>query len=210
MIEPEGLLEPSSTAHDKRRSSGWNRFIIQWQKDFKLWLFFIAFFLLFRCAFIFLFRHQIDASSNYRNIVAALSNGLRYDSVFTTCLLTIPLVFSIISGFANTSHAGNTLLSRKFAEKVAQTVPDSARLGTLDDHGALLFHLGRRVEYLEVTNANKFLENANHYLIVHKESDLQQIDEKLRRIIVSGIPYRNLKPAYLLQGRQLQDNSGLK
>jgi hypothetical protein len=55
------------------------------------------------------------------------------------------------------------------------------------DHGAPLFHLGRRVEYLEFTNANKFLENANHYLIVHKESDLQQIDEKLRRIIVSLI-----------------------
>ncbi len=107
MIEPEGLLKPSSTAHDKRRRGGWNRFITQWQKDFKLWLFFITFFLLFRCAFIFLFRHQIDASSNYRDIVAALFNGLRYDSVFTTYLLAIPLVFSIISGFANTSHLAN-------------------------------------------------------------------------------------------------------
>jgi phosphoglycerol transferase MdoB-like AlkP superfamily enzyme len=107
MIEPEGLLELSSTAHDKRRRSGWNRFITQWQKDFKLWLFFITFFLLFRCAFIFLFRHQINASSNYRDVVAALFNGLRYDSVFTTYLLVIPLVFSIISGFANTSHLAN-------------------------------------------------------------------------------------------------------
>ena len=107
-------------------------------------------------------------------------------------------------------RAGNTLLSRKFAEKVAQTVPDNARLGSLDDHGALLFHLGRPVEHLEVTNANKFLENANHYLIVHKESYLQQIDEKLRRIIVSGYPYRNLDSAYLLQGRQLQDSSRQK
>ena len=210
MVEPERLRTPSSTAHDKRRRGGWNRFITQWQKDFKLWLFFITFFLLFRCAFIFLFRHQIDASSNYRDVAAALFNGLRYDTVITTYFLAIPLAFSIISGFANTSHAGNTLLSRKFAEKVAQTVPDNSRLGSLDDHGALLFHLGRRVEYLEVTNANKFLENANHYLIVHKESDLQQIDEKLRRIIVSGYPYRNLKSAYLLQGRQLPDNSRLK
>jgi hypothetical protein len=107
-------------------------------------------------------------------------------------------------------RAGNTLLSREFAEKVAQAVPDNARIGTLDNHPALLFHLGRRAEYLEIENANKFLENANHYLIVHKEPYLQQIDEKLRRIIVSGYPYRNRQSAYLLQGRQLQDNSRLK
>jgi 4-amino-4-deoxy-L-arabinose transferase-like glycosyltransferase len=103
-------------------------------------------------------------------------------------------------------RAGNTLLSRKFAEKIAQTVPDNTRLGTLDDHPALLFHLGRPVEYVEVANASKFLDNPNHYLIVTKESYLQQIDEKFRRIIVSGYPYRNRLSAYLLQGRQLQEN----
>ena len=89
-------------------------------------------------------------------------------------------------------------------------MPDNARLGTLDDHAALLFHLGRPVEYIEIANANKFLENTNHYLIVEREPKLQQIDEKLRRIIVSGYPYRNRQSAYLLQGRQLQDNSRLK
>ena len=36
------------------------------------------------------------------------------------------------------------------------------------------------------------------------------IDEKLRRIIVSGYPYRNRRSAYLLQGGPLQDNSRLK
>jgi hypothetical protein len=69
--------------------------------------------------------------------------------------------------------------------------------------------LGRPVEYIEVANANKFLENSHHDLIVDKESDLQQIDEKLRRIIVSD-PYRHRRTAYLLKGRQLQDNSRLK
>ena len=106
-------------------------------------------------------------------------------------------------------RAGNTLISRKFAEKVAHTVPENAQIGTLDDHAALLFHLGRPVQYLEVANANDFLENPHHYLIVDKESDLQQIDEKFRRIIVSD-PYRHRRTAYLLQGRQLQDNSRLK
>jgi hypothetical protein len=107
-------------------------------------------------------------------------------------------------------RAGNTLLSRAFAEKVAQAVPDNARIGTRDDHAALLFHLGRPVEYLQVAKANQFLENANHYLIVHKESDLEQIDEKLRRAIILEYPYRHRRPAYLLQGRQLRDNSRLK
>ena len=78
----------------------------------------------------------------------------------------------------------------------------NARLGTLDKDAALLFHLGRPVVYLQVANANNFLENANHYLIFHRQSDLEQIDEKLRRIIVYGYPYRNRQSAYLLQGRQ--------
>jgi hypothetical protein len=107
-------------------------------------------------------------------------------------------------------RAGNTLISRTFAEKVAQAVPDNGRIGTLDDHAALLFHLGRPAEYLQIANANKFLENANHYLIVHKQSDLEQIDEKLRRTIVLEYPYRHRRTAYLLQGKHLQDNSRLK
>jgi hypothetical protein len=107
-------------------------------------------------------------------------------------------------------RAGNTYLSREFAEKVAQAVPGNIRIGTLDNHEALLFHLGRPVEYVDIENANQYLENPNHYLIVPKEPYLQQIDKKLRRIIVSGYPYRNRQSAYLLQGRQLQDDSRLK
>ena len=83
---------------------GWNRFIAQWQKDLKLWLFFMAFFLLFRCALVVTFRIQINASSTYQEVAAALLNGLRFDSVFTTYLLVIPLLFSIISAFAGTVH----------------------------------------------------------------------------------------------------------
>jgi 4-amino-4-deoxy-L-arabinose transferase-like glycosyltransferase len=98
-------------------------------------------------------------------------------------------------------RAGNTLNARKFAEKVAHVVPNNSRIGTLDDHAALLFHLGRPVEYIEVANANIFLENSSHYLIVHKESDLQQIDEKFKRNIVFESPYRRKRTAYLLQGR---------
>ena len=100
-------------------------------------------------------------------------------------------------------RAGNTLISRAFAEKVARAVPANARLGTLDEHAALLFHLGRPVEYVDVADANHFLENANHYLIVRKESDLERIDEKFRRNIVLEYPYRHRRPAYLLKGRPM-------
>jgi phosphoglycerol transferase MdoB-like AlkP superfamily enzyme len=102
-----GLLAPPFKILDTRQMNGWHRFISQWQKDLKLWLFFMAFFLLFRSAFLVFFRHQIDASSTYRDVVAALLNGLRFDSVITTYLIVIPLFFSIMSGFANTVQLAN-------------------------------------------------------------------------------------------------------
>jgi len=67
----------------------------------------MAFFLLFRCAFVFLFRHQIHAASSWRDVGAALFNGLRFDSVVTTYLILIPCLFSIISGVADTSRLAN-------------------------------------------------------------------------------------------------------
>ncbi len=89
--------------------NGWHRFNNQIQKDIKLWLFFMAFFLLFRCAFVFFFWHQLHASSTYRDIAAAVFNGLRFDSVITTYLILIPALFSIIAGFADTSRLANTV-----------------------------------------------------------------------------------------------------
>jgi len=118
-------------------------------------------------------------------------------------------IFSSLAFFMGDIYqrAGNASISQAFAEKVALAVPDNARLGTLDDHAALLFHLGRPVEYVELSNANHFLQNSNHYLIVGKDSKLQQIDEKFRRVIFSYNPYRHRRTAYLLQGGQLSRNS---
>lgn len=104
-----GRREPPFAALDIRRMTGLSRFIAQWQKDFQLWLFFIAFFQLFRCAFLLFFRHQIHESSTYHDVVAAIFNGLRFDSVITTYLLAIPFLFSIISGFVNTSHLADRI-----------------------------------------------------------------------------------------------------
>jgi 4-amino-4-deoxy-L-arabinose transferase-like glycosyltransferase len=124
---------------------------------------------------------------------------------WTSCVIALTFIVGDIY-----QRAGNTTLSREFAEKVARTVPDNGRLGAHDVHEALRFHLARPVEPVEVANANKFLENPNHYLIVPDESSLRQIDEKLRRVIVSGYTYRNGQSAYLLQGSQIEDKSRLK
>ncbi len=78
---------------------GWDRFFRQWQKDFKLWLFFMAYFLLFRVSFILTFRDQIAPTSTFFPIIAVLLNGLRFDSVVVTILILIPFCLSVISGF---------------------------------------------------------------------------------------------------------------
>jgi 4-amino-4-deoxy-L-arabinose transferase-like glycosyltransferase len=138
-------------------------------------------------------------------MLRASRRGASWKTAWISCIIALAFFVGDIY-----QRVGNTYLSRDFAEKVAHTVPENTRLGTLDDHHALLFHLGRPVEYIEIANANKFLENPNHYLIVERESNLEQIDEKLRRIIVSGYPYRNRQSAFLLQGRPLQDNSRIE
>jgi phosphoglycerol transferase MdoB-like AlkP superfamily enzyme len=93
----------------EKRMKGWNRFLAQWQKDFSLWLFFIVYFLLFRLAFIFLFRYQINDASTSMDILAAILNGMRYDSVIATYYILIPFVFSIACLFANWEATGNRI-----------------------------------------------------------------------------------------------------
>jgi len=125
----------------------------------------------------------------------------RRKNAWKTAWISCIIALAFFTGDIYT-RAGNTLISRMFAEKVAQTVPANARLGSLDKHAAFLFHLGRPAEYVEPADADNFLENSNHYLIVHKEYLLQMNDDKHKLIIITGYPYRHRHPAYLLQGRQ--------
>jgi phosphoglycerol transferase MdoB-like AlkP superfamily enzyme len=87
----------------------WNRFFTQWQKDLKLWLFYMAWFLLFRISFLVFFNHHIDESSSYFTIVAALLNGMRYDSVVATYFILVPFILSVICGFADIQHVANKI-----------------------------------------------------------------------------------------------------
>ncbi len=77
----------------------WPRFIGQCQKTFNLWLFFAAYFAVFRFILIFFFRHQINDSSGSIQLLAAFLNGIRYDFVVATYIALIPFVLSIVCGF---------------------------------------------------------------------------------------------------------------
>ncbi len=89
--------------------AGWVRFFRQWQKDLKLWLFFMSFFLVFRIIFIVVFRDQIHVQSTYTTIMAALLNGLRYDSVICTLFVIIPFCFSVASGLKKLDSLADTI-----------------------------------------------------------------------------------------------------
>lgn len=79
----------------------WNHFFSQWQKDFKLWLFCMSFFLTFRVVFLLLFMDQMAEGSSFTAVVSAVLNGMRYDSVISTIFVSIPFLFSAASGFRN-------------------------------------------------------------------------------------------------------------
>ncbi len=90
--------------------AGWVRFFRQRQKDLKLWLFFMSFFLVFRIIFIVVFRDQIHVQSTYTTIMAALLNGLRYDSVICTLFVIIPFCFfSVASGLKKLDSLADTI-----------------------------------------------------------------------------------------------------
>lgn len=78
--------------------TGWSRFFRQWQKDLKLWLFCMMFFLIFRVIFLLVFQDQIDEKSSTISIISAVLNGMRFDSVISTIFILIPFCFSMACG----------------------------------------------------------------------------------------------------------------
>jgi len=81
--------------------AGWNRFFSQWQKDFKLWVFCMCFFLLFRIIFLISFKDLIANDSTVSSVLSAILNGMRFDSVISTFFILIPFCFSAACGFKN-------------------------------------------------------------------------------------------------------------
>ena len=87
----------------------WNRFFRQFQKDFRLWLFFMAGLSLYRIVFILVFHSEIDTNRIVANTIAALANGLRFDIMVSTYWILVPIVASILCGFWDLETAANRL-----------------------------------------------------------------------------------------------------
>jgi phosphoglycerol transferase MdoB-like AlkP superfamily enzyme len=80
---------------------GFNRFLLQFLKDVKQWLFFMLYLSFFRLAFISFFRNKIEPATGVSDILLAALNGLRYDSMVATDWILLPFLASVASGFVN-------------------------------------------------------------------------------------------------------------
>ncbi len=82
----------------------WNRFLYQFQKDVKLWLFAALYLSLFRSVFVFSFRNKIGESWGWRDVLFAFLNGFRYDSMVSTYWVLVPFLLSVGCGFFDTER----------------------------------------------------------------------------------------------------------
>jgi phosphoglycerol transferase MdoB-like AlkP superfamily enzyme len=86
-------------ATEHSNSGGWRRFIGQFQKDVKLWVFYVLFLELFRLIFIFSFRQKMNGENDLLEVLAVALNGFRYDSMAATYWMFVPILMSVLCGF---------------------------------------------------------------------------------------------------------------
>jgi len=77
----------------------WTRFIIQFQKDLKLWFFCVLSLFFFRVTLILVFRERIGADAQLRDVLTAIVYGLRYDSMVASYTVLLPFLLSLCCHF---------------------------------------------------------------------------------------------------------------
>jgi len=85
----------------------WDRFFGQFQKDLKLWLFFVVFLGLFRVFLIFTLKEKIEAASGIMDILRVCLLGFRFDGMAATYFILIPFLMSVACGFFDIERAAN-------------------------------------------------------------------------------------------------------
>ncbi|MBU0674524.1 MAG: sulfatase-like hydrolase/transferase [Proteobacteria bacterium] len=94
-------------------SGGFHRFLTQARHDWRHWLFYMACFSAFRLGFVLLFRNMIDPKSSFHDILLALLNGMRYDSMVATWWVVAPFVLgSLTTGLSPKFQPVAALLRR--------------------------------------------------------------------------------------------------
>lgn len=86
-----------------------NRFLLHFLKDVKLWLSFMLYLSLFRVSFIFYFRNKMQPDTSYSDIVFSVLNGIRFDSMAATCWFGIPFLASILLIFFDADRIVNRI-----------------------------------------------------------------------------------------------------
>ncbi len=100
--DPFGRNQKDGNNEDRQTMKGFSRFLLQFLKDGKQWLFFMLYLSIFRIVFILFFRNRIDDASTISDILWTTLNGLRYDAmVATDWVLLSFLAASVPSGFVN-------------------------------------------------------------------------------------------------------------
>ncbi len=86
-----------------------NRFLLHFMKDAKLWLSFMLYLSLFRISFIFYFRDKMQPNTGYSDIVLSVLNGIRFDSMASICWFAIPFLASIVLIFFDADRIINRI-----------------------------------------------------------------------------------------------------
>ncbi|MHB8844388.1 MAG: LTA synthase family protein [Nitrospirota bacterium] len=76
--------------------TSWRRFASPYQKDLKLWLFFMAVLSAFRVCFIVIFRSKLSPAAGAGDILLALVNGMRFDAMAAAWWSAIPFLASAL------------------------------------------------------------------------------------------------------------------
>jgi phosphoglycerol transferase MdoB-like AlkP superfamily enzyme len=86
-----------------------NRFLLHFLKNAKLWLTFMLYLSLFRISFIFYFRHKMQPGTSFSDIMLSVLNGIRFDSMAATCWFAIPFLASIVLIFFDADRTINRI-----------------------------------------------------------------------------------------------------
>ncbi len=86
-----------------------NRYLLQFLKDAKLWLFFMFYLSIFRIAFIVYFRRKLDPDTHLTDVFLPALNGMRFDSMVSTCWIAIPVIASVLFVIFNADRVADRI-----------------------------------------------------------------------------------------------------
>jgi len=90
-------------------ATGWNRFLVQVQKDLSLWLVLVAFLGLMRLGILLAFRSHWEPATGLHDLLAAMQRGARFDMQIVTLVCLFSLLMSIACGLRDWTRARDRL-----------------------------------------------------------------------------------------------------